>query len=321
MPVTIRDVARSLNLSHTTVSRALNGREAINIPAATRERVRVTANQMGYTPNRAARALATGRTHLIALQTYRLSSPYAWMVSQQMQEILGADGYEVLVREFGRGDLTLQSSVDGIFALDSRHLPSENSLPPAVPYVLLGTRPSPAPPLDFVGLDLGEGARLATEHLIKAGRRRIVHLTSADLAVEDDARCRGYEAALRSAGLAAEYIKTPADLRRQGYDALLAFAARQDVPDALLCRNDELAAGCLRALHELGRSVPGDTAVIGCDGTDEGEYLSPPLSTIAVPVAEMCRLAWRFLRRRIEEPDCPVQEAVLLPSLLLRQSA
>jgi len=321
MAVTIRDVAQSLNLSHTTVSRVLNGSQSISVPEITRERVRAAAQQMGYIPNRAARALVTGQTHLVALQAYRLSSPYAWMVSEKMQEIVAQDGYEVLVREFGGGDLTLQASVDGILALDTLHLPGNSVLSPSVPYVLMGRTPPHALRLDYVGIDRAYGARLAVEHLIRMGRRRIAHVTSADIHRGEDRRGQTYRAVMREAGLAVELLPVPSDLRRHGYETLLAYAAENGIPDALFCRNDELATGCLRALKELGRQVPGDTAVIGCDGIEEGEYLSPPLSTILSPVEEMCHQAWQFLRRRMKEPDAPVQEIMLRPSLLLRQSA
>lgn len=320
MSVTIRDVARSLNLSHTTVSRVLNDRDAISIPHITRERVRTAAKQMGYSPNRSARALVTGRTNLVALQIYRLTSPYAWMVSQQLQDNATRDGYEVVTREFGRGDLTLQSSVDGILALDTFHLPQDTARL-TVPYVMMGMLPLQHLHLDYVGVDFEYGARLAVEHLIRSGKRRIAHMTIEALTKQEEARFHGYRMAMEEAGLPAEFVITPSLLRHDGYGAMLAYAAQHGVPDAVFCLSDELAAGCLRALHELGRRIPEQTAVIGYDGLNEGEYLQPALSTVLQPVEEMCRVAWKFLRRRMQEPDAPPQTALLKPSLLLRASA
>ena len=331
MPVTIHDVARSLNLSHTTVSRVLNDRNTISIPARTRERVRTAAQAMGYSPNRAARALVTGRTYLVALQVFRLGSPYAWMVAQQMQENVIRDGYEVLTREFGGGDLTLQSSVDGILALDTIH-PLHNNERPDVPYVLMGRfipqslQMAQSLQLDYVYVDLEYGARLATQHLVKAGRKRIAHVTSTSGlreqgTQEEEARCRGYRTVMEDAGLSPEFIVAASDSRQDGCEVLLTYAAEHGIPDALFCRNDELAAGCFRALHFLGRRIPEDTAVIGHDGLQESEYLQPALSTVSPPVEEMCRLAWQFLRARMQDKDAAPQTTILNPSLLLRESA
>ena len=258
------------------------------------------------------------------MQVYRLSSPYVGMVSQQMQEVVAQDGYELIMREFGGGDLTLQSSVDGILALNAGRVPHgvvpEDSARPAVPYVLIGTHHSNPTHLDRVDVDLEDVARQATQHLIGLGRRRIAHVTS-KMGLPGDTRCEGYRAAMAAAGLPAAFLNVPGDQRTDGFAVIERCIAEGSLPDALFCRNDELALGCLRALYKSGRHVPEDVAVIGCDGVEEGAYGYCALTTIKLPVAEMCHTAWQFLRRRIEEPDTPPQAVTLHSSLLLRESA
>jgi LacI family transcriptional regulator len=91
--------------------------------------------------------------------------------------------------------------------------------------------------------------------------------------------------------------------------------------DALFCNNDDLALGAYRGLREAGLRVPDDVMLVGCDGIEDMQFLEQPLTTIAIPVEEMCALAWRFLRRRIENPDTPLQHALLQPTLVVRESS
>ncbi|MBC8137457.1 MAG: LacI family DNA-binding transcriptional regulator, partial [Fibrella sp.] len=138
MPVTIRDIAKQSNLSHTTVSRVLNNREAINIPANTRERVRQIAREMGYRPNLNARALATGRTNMVALQLFRIDSPFCAQVARTLQSLAWQDGYEILVHEFEGNEGNIRSVVDGVLFLD-RLVPSSETEGGVLPRVFMGS--------------------------------------------------------------------------------------------------------------------------------------------------------------------------------------
>ena len=91
--------------------------------------------------------------------------------------------------------------------------------------------------------------------------------------------------------------------------------------DAIFCHNDEIAFGAHRALSELGRKIGPDVAIVGCDGVEETDYLSPPISTIVQPIDEMCALAWQFLQNRIMQPSIPLQQRVLTPRFLVRTSS
>jgi len=322
MRVTIRDVAARLNLSHTTVSRALNGRDTINIPAATRERIRSTAAEMGYTPHHAARSLATGKTNFIALQLFRLDSPYSAKVARAIQEVVGADGYGVVVREYTRhDDMALGAAVDGILALDCSHFPQ--GFPEGVarlPVAYVGIGFTAVPTVDHVRVDLYAGAGAAVRHLIGRGARRIAHVTSVPPDRVNDARLAAYREALREAGLESELITVPSDRRGAAYGAIPEYVAAHGLPDALFCRNDELAIGACRALRERDVRLPDDVLIAGCDGIEEGEYTEPPLTTIVPPVEEMCRRGWESLKRRMDAPDAPLQCAILQPSLAVRRS-
>jgi DNA-binding LacI/PurR family transcriptional regulator len=319
MPVTIYDIAKKVNLSHTTVSRVLNARTAINIPDATRSRV----------PNLNARALVMGRTKLIALQLFRMNSPFAMEVAQQMQVLAWQDGYEVLVHEFMGINTTLNMVVDGVFLLDRIYRPEDPTPRPEeqTPQVSLGA--FHVETIDSVGVDLGSPSREAMQLLLRSGRKRIAFIGQYDpiqstpdgrLLAYPDGRLSAYIESMQEAGLPTELLPASANTRFEGHRILSARIKEQKPPEAIFCANDELAVGCYRALRERGLRIPEDVALIGCDDIDEGKYLDPPLTTIAQPIEMLCKRGWEFLKCRIEDRNCAHQRELLPGMLTLRES-
>jgi LacI family transcriptional regulator len=319
--VTIRDIAKQVNLSHTTVSRALNNREAINIPTATRQRIIAAAQEMGYRPNLNARGLVTGRTNLIALQVYRLDAPFAMGVARHLQRIAWQDGYEVLVHEFMGNDMNLRSVVDGVLLLD-RVFPSSETTPhlrEGSPHVALGTFYSEA--IDSVGIDLLPASLEAMQLLLCSGRKKIVCIGRWEAQLDVlDGRVNAYRQAMTDAGLLPVWIDATDDTRLHGYEAMRDYLKVNGVPEAIFARNDELAVGCYHALRERGVHIPEDVAIIGCDGVEEVQYLAPPLTTIVQPIQTMCERGWGFLRERMTDPKQERQHQKLLATLERRES-
>jgi DNA-binding LacI/PurR family transcriptional regulator len=125
---------------------------------------------------------------------------------------------------------------------------------------------------------------------------------------------------MREAGLAPEWIDAPENTRQYGYRVLTDHIERHGVPHALFCENDELAVGGYRALSERGLRISQDIAVIGCDDTDEGRFLSPALTTISQPIEALCRHGWAFLKCRMEDRTLERQQLRLLATLTRRES-
>jgi DNA-binding LacI/PurR family transcriptional regulator len=321
MSVTIYDIAKQVNLSHTTVSRVLNAKNSINIPDATRSRVLAAAQEMGYRPNLSARALVTGKSKMIALQLYRMDSPYAMEVARQLQAIAWQDGYEVLVHEFIGNEANLRFVVDGVLQLDRLFRPEDTkpNTSDQTPHVALGALAIDT--IDSVIVDLQPAAMEAMKLLLDSGRKKIVFLGQHKTDVKDG-RMVAYCAAMTAAGLEAQLIHTPENLftRACGYEALRNHIEQEGVPEAVFCMNDTFAVGCYRALQETGLRIPDDVAVIGCDDTEEGSFLSPSLTTISQPIDALCRGGWELLKRRIENREGERQQIVLPASLRVRRS-
>ncbi|HZT41412.1 MAG TPA: LacI family DNA-binding transcriptional regulator [Chthonomonadaceae bacterium] len=325
-PPTIRDLARELNVSHTTVSRVLNGKGGAFISDATRRRVLDAAARRNYRPHRFARALATGRTGMVVLWAQTLRQPYAVNIMNQVLDQMSDPSCELVIRTMRQLDAypygIAHWQVDGILALDGvdvlQHVMvlGQGSGPPIV---AMGD--PPGIPVDHVGVDLRAGAVEATRHLIEAGCRRIAFFTNTWGNRPDEGRYAGYLSVMREAGRAPEIIVLTGEKRASARVALRTYIEREGHPDGLLCLSDDIAIGAYSAIRDLHLRIPDDIAVVGCDGLEEDEYLEPPLTTIMQPFDQMAAVAWQFLRQRMENRSLPIQTCVLSPQLVVRASS
>lgn len=326
MQVTLRDIAKELDVSHATVSRVLNRKDDHLISEATRARVRQTARDMGYRPNLAARALATGRTRTVAVWMPTLYTPFYAQALNALERQITGHGYGLTIGRWpapaaGLADLRERSAADGLLVMDlikdSPEAPPPGAAP-GLPAVFLGAHcPTDT---DHVRVDLTAGAREAVRHLL-AGGGRPAYLVSGPMAHPGEARYDAYLSEMAEAGQAPQVIPLPAGDRAGARMALADFLRGHPRPDGLFCQNDDVALGALRALRDRGLRVPDDVRLVGCDGIEEAEYWDPPLSTVTQPLEEVCALAWQFLARRLEEPDAPPQRATLSAQLVVRESS
>jgi len=328
MQVTIKDIASKLGLSPTTISRVLNGRESALVSEGTRQKVLQTALEMGYTPNRMARALVTGQTRSIALWVYAVHPSYYSSIINDVSQILRNDNYEVHVVEVGKDRSLIDICswpVDGIIAFDctesvDRALEIDNLI--QIPIVSLGATLETK--TDCVSFDLAAGASAAMEHLLDTGRKDIVFLSGNT--INDDIRRNSYSKAMSSAGLDIRSISIdtdsdPSNQARDSYDSMRKYLSKHKHPEAIFCYNDQTAIGAYRALLEAGLNIPDDVALVGCDGIDMSEYMTPALTTIVQPFEEMCLMAWQFLQNRMNNSEIPRQEAILKCRLEVRGSS
>ena len=327
---TRNDVAREANVSGWTVSHVLNDDHSVSISDETRQRVWEAARQLGYRPNNNARALATGRTSTVGFWMCFLYSQYRAHVLHRMHFVMKNSGFELVIRDI-EDELSRDSErpqvhkipVDGIIAFDTpatgrKFTQTGDGLP--TPFVSLGAFWSDDG--DYVAVDLYAGALDAMEHLVRTGRRRIAYVVpDNDDDIPVDPRYRAYASALDDAGLEPCLIKTDGVTLSASYRAVTEFMQAHHDVDALFCHNDDMAFGAHRAVTDLGRSIGQEIALVGCDGIEETEYLSPPLTTIVQPVDEMCEIAWQFLQNRINDPSIPLQQRTLKPSLVIRASS
>lgn len=322
----ISTVSRRAGVSVSTVSHILSGRGE-RYSSKTRENVLRTAKEVGYSPNRAARALATGRTDRIAFWQPFPGGRFFHEVEDRFHALLRKDSYELSVREVGpkmvdpsnAGGLT-RAEVDGVLLFGSglgEIKPIlENNMEILAPIVNMGVAYDG--PLDFVEIEDYSASRQAVEHLIDSGRTRIAHFLCGLTEHPVYGRYRAYKDVLREAGWETEFIRSPDQFRPSARRIICDYVKQHGCPDAIFFSNDELVIGGYRGLRDLGMRIPEDVYLIGVDGIDDLEYLDPPISSVAQPLDDMCRVAWEFLSRRMEDPDLPQQRTKLEAQLVIR---
>ena len=330
MAITQKDIATRVGVSQQAVAHALSGKGRLS--DATRARILAEAAVLGYRPNPLARALLTGKTHLIALWMPHLLSPFYARVAHSVEALLRESPYDVIITGFegARGPQREQFAaaswpVDGILAFESFEAPelapraNENG----APIVSMGARGhSDSETLDLVTVDLRSGAEDAVRHLME-NCKRVAFLSVPDKHEMNDARFAAYRDLMRAAGRAEEFImlESQPQMRAGARGAIRDYVRQNGCPDGIFCSTDEEAIGTYRGLRDLGISVPHDVALVGCDGIEDGEYLDPTLTTIVQPIDEMCRLAWKTLQQRIEQPDGSRLQIELQARLEIRESS
>eukprot|EP01037_Dinobryon_pediforme_P002060 gene2060-2098_t len=327
---TSQDVARLAGVSRAAVSLVLNGRGARHgLSDATQLRVRLAAETLGYTPNHAARSLRRQRTNIITLMTSDPGNRYFAEVLAAAEKAAEARGYVVNIM-VARSDAAEAVAIERLCGGVSDGLVVHGGSPHTgerlmrlrqrgLACVLLQDSGSVSD-VACVRVDIAEGARLATRHLISLGHRRIGHITDARLsgAIVND-RLAGYREAMAAAGLDASLVVAGANSFAGGDAAMRALMSAAERPSAVFVFNDQMAIGGLHALGALGLRVPEDVAVVGFDGTDLGAFSTPELSTVDHPRQELGRLAAANVLDQIEGK--PVALLEMLPvRLVVRQS-
>ncbi len=331
-PPTLEEVARHAGVGRGTASRVVNG--ASQVSDATRAKVQRAVDELGYVPNRAARALVTRRTESVAL-----------VVSESDERFFAEPFFAAIVRGVSSGLagtrfrllLSIQQSpqdrhriesfltphhVDGVLLL-SLHgddpLPQmleERGLP-----TVLGGRPAGTEPRCYVDVDNEGGAVLAVQHLLSGGRRHVATVAGPQDMSAGVGRLAGYRRALAAAG--ADSDESLVAFGDFGEDSGAAAAAvlleRRPDLDAVFAASDPMALGVLRTLAAGGRKVPDDVAVVGFDDSPSARHSAPPLTTVHQPVEAMGREMVRLLTARMAGEHVE-QRVILDPHLVVRAS-
>lgn len=314
---TLEDVAKLAGVSRATVSRVVNG--AALVAPATVTAVQAAITELGYRPNRAARALVTRRTGVIAVVVPEanervFNDPFFPQAYHGALQGFGDSDVQVVLAIAQPGDPAdrmlryLDSGhVDGAIVV-SHHGPelARALAEMAIPVVFIGDPETPGQ--CYVDVDQVGAARQAVEVMIEAGRRRIATITGPLDMAAGQRRLQGYRDAISATDLAMGPVEVGDFTQASGRAAAHRLIAGGVDFDGLFVANDLMAIGALQALADAGRSVPGDVAVVGFDDAEIAAQASPPLTTMTNPAAELSRLAADLLTQLLagEQPATPV---------------
>ncbi len=320
------DVAALAGVSHQTVSRVLNNHP--NVRERTRVRVLAAIAELGYRPNRAAKALVTGRSQTIGVvaQSSTLFGPASLLAALGIAAAEAGFAVSVAsIRQLDRDSFRdaverhLDQRVAGIVVIAPIEIANEaiQGVMDDVPLVMIDG--DPALPRPLVTVDQPEGARLATQHLLDSGHPTVWHVSGPAEWFDSRGRVDGWRRTLERAGAEVPPL-IPADWSAaSGYQAGLVLARMPEVT-AIFAANDHLALGILRALHERGRRVPEDVSVVGFDDVPESAYFIPPLTTIRPDFDAVARTGLRLVLGQLEDEPRPREQVSIPPVLIERDS-
>ncbi|WP_229730342.1 LacI family DNA-binding transcriptional regulator [Microbacterium sorbitolivorans] len=322
-PPSMADVAAAAGVSHQTVSRVLNGHSYVK--ESTRERVLAAIDELGYRRNQAARTLATSRSATIGIVATDTAHFGPSSTVLTVEQAARDEGLFVSIATVASDDpgaaieQLMDQGVDGIVVV-APHVEVAKLLdeaPVRIPIVVIAAR-SDAPresQVAYIAVDQATGAARVADHLVDLGHRGLAHIGGPADWFDAIERSRGFGERARERGAEVRILPAGGWGARQGYDAgrEIAAAVAAGEVTAVFAANDYLAIGAMRAFGEAGIRVPGDVSVVGFDDVEGSAFLSPALSTVRQPFAELGRAAVRALLTHGEA-------ARLLPELVERES-
>lgn len=327
--VTIRDVARAAGVHVSTVSRALNPARRGLISEEVLKSVEAAATRLGYRPNRAAAALRTGRTHTIGVLVPDITNPVFPPILQGIEASAAARGYFVFVANVGDPQLAqpilarMQAQqIDGlVMAIAMRDDPLIDFIRANGMHAVMVNRADESGRLPAVVSDDRLAMKLAVDHLVALGHRRIAHLAGPQNVPTGVGRRQGVEQAMQDHGLAApQVVACEAYTRESGAQAMRSLLASGPPPEAVVCCNDLVALGAYDVLREAGLRVPQDISVTGHNDMPLVDMVDPPLTTIRLPHRELGWRAAEMLFDEIEGRALSASTVVLRPELVVRAS-
>lgn len=336
--VTIKDIARELGISPSTVSRAL--KDHPDISAETKKAVNELADRLNYQPNIVALSLRQKKTNTIGVIIPEIVNTFFSTVISGIEDVAYEAGYNVILaqsnesyqREVTDMKALFNSRVDGMLLSLSRETTNfdhiESIISKGVPIVLYDRFYS-NPNMSKVIVDDYVGAKEAVLHLIEQGCKRIAHLEGAPNLIISKDRLRGYQDALSEANMEIREnytIVCPNNSFEEGQRAAQKLLSLPHPPDAIFATNDPMAMGAILAIKEKGLSIPDDVAVVGFSNYFFAQITDPSLTSVDQPGFEMGQEAARLLIRQIEakdkdEEDLAPETKVLKTKLIVRNSS
>ncbi|MDA9264086.1 LacI family transcriptional regulator [Saprospiraceae bacterium] len=331
---TIKDIAKEIGVSPSTVSRALNDHPAIS--AATKVRIKAKAKELKYEPNIVALSLKNKTTKTIGVVIPELIHFFFSSVISGIEEVAYDNGYTVMVcqskeshdKEVKDVMALLSHRVDGLLISQAKEIQNNDHYDEiqgrGVPLVFFDRMPSGVKAPSII-IDDASAAQEATQHLIERGCKSIMHLgNNLDMPISK-ARANGYRRALIESGMDVDedmILDCPSSVQNDSYSQILALLESGAKFDGLFASNDLLAIGAIKALKQFGLSIPEDVAVVGFSNWNFCDMVDPPLSSVNQSGTEMGRRAMERLLRMIVEDEENANDVMILDTaLIVRKSS
>jgi LacI family transcriptional regulator len=325
--ITIRDVAKEAGVSYQTVSRVIN--DSQSVAEETRRRVQKAMQDLDYRPNKVAQMLTTNRSSSIEVLIVDVS--YGGRLAdstKNMAHTAKQAGYHLLVSEASSENLAESFAsaaarlVDGIIMYAPRLQIEDDELLElslGLPFVRRDYVPHSS--LAWVGFDQAFATRLAVEHLIKLGHKKIAAIPPDWEIINGYWRWKTWENVMREHGLEPRLVVGGDYSMRGAYDAAKQILSKGESFTGLIVGTDNMAVGAMRALREAGLRIPDDVSVVGFDNAEVSNFTEPPLTTVDFKFDKQDEMVVKYLLELIADPEMELHHRVLMSSLITRESS
>lgn len=332
----MKDIAKALGVSVMTVSKVL--RNHADIGPETSKRVREKAEELNYRPNLTARSLVTGQSSQVGVVVPTLLHPFFAEVLESLSTTMKKNGYAVIISSSMEDAAIEDEAIEHLLGhrLDGLIIASCSTSPKkfqqlkehGIPFVLID-RFFEGFDANFVGVDDVEVGRIATEHLIEVGCKRIAHIRGLKFS-PGSRRFEGYKQALKKhrikfdPTLVTPFMTADGNDWQQSFDAMrsLLDGKNGSRPDGVFCYNDPVAITAIDVTLKAGLRIPEDIAFVGCDNLHYGANLKAPLTSIDHHNSLLGEQAAEMLLQLLKQPKSPgIRSVVLEPSLVIRESS
>lgn len=331
----IKEVAREAGVSTSTVSRTIN--DSPSISSATKKKVWAAIKKLDYTPNNIAKALTTNKSYTITLlvdvdDEKSFQNPYFYEVIYGIEKYCQKMGFSLMVSHVDTRHrnqdivdwLVKTKRTEGIIMPVSilNTMRSKQLKEMGVPFVALGEAFSVKESISWVDINNKKGAEKAVYALADRGKKKIAFIGWDKNKDFSNRRLEGYQAAVHDLGLVNDesYIIPCGNTKDEGYDAMKSLMTGSEVPDGVLCANDNLSVGVIKALKESDKDIPDDVAIISFDSRQVATLLSPEITTVDVDVFEMGYQSAKMLFELIDNDDSKDQGLLISTTIVERST-
>jgi len=328
---TIKDISKAANVSIATVSKVLNG-DYSKVSLETKKRILKIAKELNYRPNRLARGLASKSTGIIGLIVPDITNPYYAELAQGVENKADKLGYTIMLCNTGEDthkensyiDVLIEYNADGVIITGNEKASDIDNIQNLhnfnIPFVLIDRM---IPNVEYnVMVDNIRGAYIATEYIIKNGHRKIAFIGGEAMAPHPMNRLQGFLQAMKDYGVEIDQnlIRIGTYHVESGYKHALELLESDSDFTAIVCGNDLIAYGAIKAIKQQGLKVPEDISVIGYDDIFISSLLEPPLTTIKQPTYDLGAYATEILIKLIKNESVEEKVKLFVPQLVVRKS-
>ena len=326
--MTLHELAKELNVSIATISRALSRPE--DVSPATRARVLAAVHRYGYSPKANNRPLRTHQTRTIGVVLSDIRNAFFSSIVKAVEDVARANGYSVLIcnadedktKEEAALQLLLDRKVSGVINCSTgANLDLLRAFQKGGALLVDCDRLSGLTDIDSVIVDNELGATMATNHLIRLGHRRIATIAGPKHLSNARGRLAGFQAALHAAEIKENpaYVAYGSFQQESGYRAARKLLALRRRPTALFVANIEMMAGVITFVREHRVRIPDEVSLVSFDDSFWAQHVDPPLTVVAQPTEEMGKCAMELLLARLRSAQAP-QTRIFAPELIVRRS-